>query len=96
MVDGERHRGRLAPCVDAEDHRHGPPAVVEGLDAAGRFLARLAHLLQGLGPAVAVDQRVQGSVELRRVAEAVGLDRADEPVDIMAFGVVIPAPGTCR
>ena len=91
MVDGEGDGRRLALGVHAEDHRHGPLAVLGEQDPPWRLRARPAHPLQGLGAAVAIDQGAEGGVELRRISEAMRLDRADEAVEVVALGIVVPA-----
>ena len=93
VVDREGDGGGVALGVDAEDHRDRPLPVVEDADPPRRLLAGAAHLLQRLGPPVAVDQSAERGVVLRRVAEAVGLDRPHDGVEIVFLRVLVPAPG---
>lgn len=93
MIDGEGRGRGPAFGVHPEDHRHGPLALVEHGDPARRCLPGPQHALQGLGSAVAVDQGAEGRVVLRRVAEAVTLDRADESLEVVALRVGVPALG---
>jgi len=55
-----------------------------------RTFGRGIASLESLGAAVDVHQPLELGVELRRVAEAVQLDGADQGADVMALRVVVP------